>query len=622
MIVRRKKLLLFSFILLCLSTPAHAQTDPIDPSRRIDWNPGIPGGIPNRTTVCSTLNPGATVTQINSAISSCPSGQVVFLNAGTYNLAGGIDFQSKNNVTLRGAGPDQTLLVFSGSIACEGGSFAASICIRGSTNHAGSIQNQTSWTAGYSKGTTEITLSSTTNITPGQTVLTLDQHNDSSDPGTVYICTEANVCVIQGEAGAERTDLSGCSGDECRRSQHQMVLATAVNGNTVTISPGLYMPNWRSDRVPGVWWPTQVVAGVGIEDLTLDNSNSRQSGVVMWNSYECWVKNVRSLRADRAHVLVILSARTVVRDSYFHLTESTGSQSYGAELRITSDILIENNIFHKITVPIATGGAGGGNVAAYNYTIDNAFSVAAWMIPGLSLHGVSNLWLFEGNDTNQYQGDNVHGTKNFQTVFRNRLSGWEPGKTLQTVPVYIYTFGRYDNIIGNVLGEEGYHNNYEDLAPSGTNAFTSIYTIGWGGNGEDGTLPNDTLAHTTLMRWGNFDIVTDTARFEASDVPFGLSQFANPVPPNQTLPNSYYLSARPPWFDTSFGSVPWPPAGPEVTGGDVPNVGGHAHKIPARLCYENSPKNANGVLTFNADNCYGTALPRPAPPTNLGVVVR
>src|SRR2546427_5700107 len=121
--MRRKKLLLFSLILLCLSSPAHAQlwSGTIDPSRAVDWSQaGIPGGIPNRTTICATLNPGATAAQINGAIAACPSEQVVFLNAGTYNLSSGIIFNNKSNVTLRGAGPDKTFLIFSGGNSCGG----------------------------------------------------------------------------------------------------------------------------------------------------------------------------------------------------------------------------------------------------------------------------------------------------------------------------------------------------------------------------------------------------------------------------------------------------------------------------------------------------------------------
>src|SRR3989442_10135875 len=128
--MRHKSLFLFPFILLSLSLCSYAQlwSGILDTSRAIDWNQaGVIGGIPNRTSICATLNPGATAAQINSAIASCPSGQVVFLNAGTYNLNTGLMFNGKSNVTLRGAGPDKTFLVFSGSTGCLVG--ATDICI-------------------------------------------------------------------------------------------------------------------------------------------------------------------------------------------------------------------------------------------------------------------------------------------------------------------------------------------------------------------------------------------------------------------------------------------------------------------------------------------------------------
>src|SRR5881296_2837775 len=107
-----------------LSVGAVAAVEPwsgiLDPSRAVDWSQaGIPGGIPNRTTICASLDPGATYTQINTAIAACTNG-VVYLNAGTYSLSGGITFEGTSNVTLRGAGPDQTILQFTGTDRCGG----------------------------------------------------------------------------------------------------------------------------------------------------------------------------------------------------------------------------------------------------------------------------------------------------------------------------------------------------------------------------------------------------------------------------------------------------------------------------------------------------------------------
>src|SRR5262249_59966409 len=116
----------YSILLFLLSLPpgglcAQNWSGIIAPSRAIDWTTaGVVGGIPTRTQICSTLSPGATAPDINSAIANCPAGQVVFLNAGTYNLTSGIVFNNKSNVTLRGAGPNQTFLVFTGGGNCAG----------------------------------------------------------------------------------------------------------------------------------------------------------------------------------------------------------------------------------------------------------------------------------------------------------------------------------------------------------------------------------------------------------------------------------------------------------------------------------------------------------------------
>src|SRR5207247_7512491 len=108
----------------------------------------VPGVVPNRTTVCATLSPRATYTQINSAIAACNNG-VVFLNPGTYNLAGGILFNNKSNVTLRGSGPDRTFLKFTAGNSCTG--LGGDLCIVNGDpgcGGCGSASNTANWTAG------------------------------------------------------------------------------------------------------------------------------------------------------------------------------------------------------------------------------------------------------------------------------------------------------------------------------------------------------------------------------------------------------------------------------------------------------------------------------------------
>lgn len=607
---RSRLLLLFCSVLLGLPQQARAQQTIVAASRSVDWrNVGISGGIPNRTTVCATLNPGATGAQITAAIASCPSGQVVFLNAGIYNLSGGITFNNKSNVTLRGAGANQTFLVFSSANTCHGTS--ADICLDSSdTNWRGGPSNAATWTAGYAKGTTVITLSSTTNLAVG-TPLTLDQLDDTSDNGDIYVC-ETGGCGIDNYSGGQRLD----------RAQQQLVLVTAINGNQVTISPGLYMPNWRSSQSPGAWWPTSPIRNSGVENLSMDHTVAApSSGIQFFNGVNCWAKGVRSIHPNRAHILSLQSARLIIRDSYF-FGSGGASQSYGIEIYPSSDTLIENNIFQTVTAPRVMNASCSGCVIAYNYSINDLYTASAgWLNHSDFMHaGGVDFVLLEGNVGVGMYSDSFHGTHHFITAFRNRYNGWEVGKTSQTSPAILYPYSRFYNLIGNVLGDVSRpQTNYQVTAVGGGAISVSIYDLGTDGDAA-AIPPDDSNVLRTVMRWGNYDIVSAANRFVSSEVPSGITNFANPVPPDQTLPASFYLSAKPGWWPAG---KPWPAIGPDVTGGNIPNVGGHAHTIPAQDCYATmmlGPADGTGsVLSFNASSCY-PSTPRPAAPTNLRIV--
>jgi hypothetical protein len=123
----------------------------------------------------------------------------------------------------------------------------------------------------------------------------------------------------------------------------------------------------------------------------------------------------------------------------------------------------------------------------------------------------------------------------------------------------------------------------------------SVYVLGYSGVLESNVagMSYDPAVGGTLFRWGNYDYVTSQARWSAAEVPPGTG-----VPSSQILPASLFLFGRPAWW----GTVTWPAIGPDVSGGADP--AGHAHKIPAQLCYESSARDADGLLTFNAQSCY------------------
>src|SRR6266516_7729761 len=172
----------------------------------------------------------------------------------------------------------------------------------------------------------------------------------------------------------------------------------------------------------------------------------------------------------------------------------------------------------------------------------------------------------------------------------------------------IWGFNRLVHLVGNVLGTAGFHTTYEDSqTASGTpgNVNGSIYVLGYTGVQETTPLGYDSKTVSTLLRWGNFDYATNQTHWNSAEIPAG-----NAVPATHTLPSSLFLSSRPNWW----GTMPWPAIGPDVTGGQDPT--GHVYKIPAQVCFNNSLKNADGTLIFNANNCYNDPVaPDTTPPT-------
>jgi hypothetical protein len=611
--------------LLCFSAFSYAQlwSGVLDSNRAVDWSQAGAGTLPSRTTVCATFSPGASAAQINSAIAACPANQVVFLNAGTYNLSAGITFNGKNNVTLRGAGPDKTFLVFTGHDACGG--LNANICVvNSSPNYAGNPVNMANWTAGYGRGTTVITLDNVAKVQPG-TLLILDQVNDSADTGNVWICgtNGLNVCCIECASGVGRNSGS------TYRQQTQIVKVVAVSGNNVTIETGLMMPQWRSSQSPGAWWSSSpAVVGVGVEDVSLDISgdSGSSSGIAFYLAYASWAKNVRVSLAGRNNVWIYESSHITVKDSYFYGGQNYGSQSYGIERGwISSHVLIENNIFHHMTAPEMSNNDQG-SVIAYNYAVNDYDPQTGWLSSSEWHHGPGiDFTLYEGNVTPGFRADYFHGLSHFTTGFRNWWQGWSPNTNAVQIPVHIQMGHRYFNMVGNVLGKTGVHNQYQSLSNgSTTNCDQSIFALGWGAVCDNTKLAPDPMVYTTLLRWGNYDTVNNAARFAASEVPSALSLFANALPTSQTLPASFYRASKPGWWPAN---IPWPAIGPDVTGGAGP--GGHAYLIPAQNCYTSvmggsTDGTETSPLTFNANNCYAGSgsTPAPNPPTNVRAVVR
>lgn len=640
-------------LLLLFALPAFGQTQAwsslISAPRAAIWTT-VGATIVDRQITCTTLAAGATAAAIGTAITNCANagGGVVRLAAGTFNLSSGIAFAG-NNVTLRGAGPNATFLVFTGGATCT---YDALICMRGPWAWAPfSPQNTATWSSTngvsgtYAQGATTIYLSSKANLSAGSVILLYQDVDVLTDTWPeVWQCATPGTCSTEGEAYP------------LGYAQSQVVTVKSVSTATtgpfaIVIDQPIYHASWRVfenplgvTHTPRAMWHNVAGYGMGLEDLSVQSnagSTGQTSNISMSNVRNSWIKNVRSINADRNHVGIFGSTQVSVVDSYTFGAKGTGNLSYGIEPAFSSAFLLQNNIHHNHQGAILTTQGASGGVVAYNYQIASRFCISSGMMNASGWHHslASDYILWEGNDFNGYTADAIHGTSHFATLFRNRLNGYDAyqcgatASTWQTVPVHIYAFARYANVIGNVLGDDrANHNTYESYATSTTSsaqvANQSIFMLGFSGNQQQATtatfgvdVPNDVRVRSSLFRWGNWDTVGDAARWNSAEVPTALTKYANTVPATQTLPASFYLGAKPAWF----GSVPWPAIGSDVTSGraNVPATGaeGKFYLIPARVCFEAMLGAANAgttpVLTFNGNACYSGTVIRPNPPTNV-----
>jgi hypothetical protein len=531
---------------------------------------------------------------------------------------------------------------------------------------------QCSWTSGYAQGTTTVTLDSCGGTPPeAGSLLILDQADDTTDTGGIFICSTYNSsvnCTQKGNSSPANADGRVISG--VQYSEQQVTVIQSITGSgsgpyTVTISPGIYFNNIRSSQSPGAWWGANNITYAGIENLTLDHSTDTSTGpggMVIWCKY-CWMKNVRSIDCKQNCIQTHTCFAPVVRDSYFYEAQSYGVDSYTVQMSETSGALVENNIMQYVMSPDIKD-AVTGSVSAYNFT---PYIASPNYMQGMyaSHNSGSAFNLLEGNATTDFIADDIWGTSDLITVFRNQAVGWQPNYTENTVGLDILAGVRAINAIGNVLGEPGYHIQYQAYATSTTaGSYTltdggtpqsgagtyskSIYSLGWtntSGLGVCNTPPVcDSLTYSTMMRWGNYDTVDGAVEWNSTEGSPGAVAYVNAnSPTTETLPSSFYLTSRPAWFR----SVPFPPYGPDVTSGTTGICtsgtynglwvtsssqcaggsytasawAGHANANPAQDCYLNvmggPPDGSGGMLSFDANVCY--TLP-PAPPTDLSAV--
>lgn len=605
----RRFLAASAFLFFAFST--FGQTQPwssvLNNSQATSWTGAGVGGIPPRTTNCASLTSSASVSQINAALASCAAGQTVYLAAGTYSISGTISIPS--NVTLRGAGADQTILNAKGS-----GGYVISM------GSGAPSYTPLNITGGATTGSTSITLSSTSGVQTGKYLVIAETNNSSfvTANGSEGLCGWCDEWTSNGSL-----------------SRGQIVAITGVSGNTVSISPGLYSAYTNSPiAVPF----NMAVSYAGVENLQVyANNTGYAANFGMAQCAYCWIKGVESNYTDGDHVEDYWGYRDEIRDSYFSNAYLHQPGTYDSDVVLalkTSDSLVENNIIERTHAAVMLEWGAAGDVIGYNYMMGQFDSGSTnFLIGGVNFHGAHPQFdLIEGNVMPGFNPDSVWGSSSQATLFRN----WVVGTSMVCTPYsgrgavscsgsnghYAFQAARAmqisylstrDNFVGNVVGSAQAQSllaygsskmtQTDSVEYPATRSYDSVvynWTFGYGeanddgsGSGCDGGNAPCHLAGTssTDLLTGNYSNITAQTTWSGGSA--------------KSLPGSFYLSSKPSWW----GSMPYPATGPDVTGGSGP--GGHTYGNPAQYCYLNVMHGTDGgagsPLVFNAAKCYGNS---------------
>ena len=693
-----KRSLCFPILLLSLSLCAHAQlwSGVLQPTRATDWtHAGFPGSaLPSSSwTQCGSTIAAYTgsASTINSALASCGTNQYVLLGPGTFTITSGqVSFPARGHVALRGSGANSTFITIASGAG--GGCQVASalICIQSSDQPYFNEPPPTVYAiqSGYSQGSTSLTLSGTGSINPANpTILFIEQcetgltagsvtspcSGTETDNGQLFICSVSY-------SGGSGCSIDGPGNQNTGRGQFEATVATGVSGNTVTIADPIKYPNYHAAQMPRVWIQ-QPIVDVGVEDIAFDDSSGAvASPVSFFGSYIWWVSGCKFTNWGGWAVETFQTLHGVVKDSYFY--HSTGSDSYGIRFEGGSYNIVQNNIITQVFAPVVFDGPSSGDVVGYNFIINDNYQ-SDFLRGSVFEHDVNGYELYEGNAMDNQWNDGDHGTANMITRYRNFLFGWEScgngqcgsattkdGWTNAAVDSY---GDRYQNNVGNVAGTPNWHQTYKtDTGGLGGGDEYVAWTPGPSQNG----IPIDQLVMSTSLWWGNWDPATGGVRWcgnssdsgwssicgGASEIPNKDPNYPNAVPTlgdtaagQGGLPDSFYMSGTPSWF----GSIPFPPIGPDVSGGNLGQCsgalntsghfsgvaatsssqcagttlasawGGHVNAIPSMNCYLNvmggAPDGTGNVLAFDASKCYGGGTTQgqpPAAPTGLNATVQ
>lgn len=591
-----------------VSTPAGAQVLPAD--RATAWNPGLNavGGIPARRIVCARLAPlggGKDDTDaIQLAIDRCPVGQIVDLAKGTFLITGGRHLLINKGITLRGAGPQVTILAKTDGakpFRSETSERPAPIIIVGparwsSTGASADVASSSTLLRDAEKAAFEIEVDDPDLFKAGQIVL-LDEVSGAAwqpDPlgrGKVWAAPDWRVVWQKNDPAVayvndfdaatfpSTPNSAGSWFSRPDRPTAEVKTVAAVTGSKVRFTTPIHISYRVAHKAQVSLYARPHVAFAGVENLGMiggDNGNLR----FQWSAYS-WARNIDVQQWHGEGISIDHSLGTEVREFYVHdgAWSQPGGGGYAISLSgASSEVLIENGIAVRANKLLVARSAGAGSVVGYNY-MDMSYinTQGSWIEVGLNAsHMVGpHHVLFEGNLAHNADSDKTHGNSVYLTFFRNHLrcarapfenqAGGRIDDATQAANgpkrcAGLMAYSYWMSFLGNVLGTSGQIRGWsaETTFKSGR---PGVWMLGW-----DDVEPYrvDARVAETVLRHGNFDYVSNAVGWDAAIA-------------ERNLPASLYLMQRPRFFGSETSYV-WPWV--EPTGALK------VHRLPAKVRYD------------------------------------
>jgi hypothetical protein len=576
-----KYLSILSLALFCIG--AQAETSVPNSTRHLvipsgttaQWAPGLEfrGGIPNRPTGSGTIfnahttygadNTGVTdaTAAIQNALNaagaaaSAANGCVAYLPTGTYLVSNTLTL--KSNVTIRGDGPDSTIIHYTGT---------GTGCLS-----ADSFQGwapSVNITASAKAGATQITVASSAGMAVGG-IICISQTNPTSPFSFVDIVGNAGPYIF---AGAPKTTggavFNGTTSGDNNRCLYQVNMITNISGNVLTLERPLYLATGGTPCVN--YQARPFTTGVGIEKLQINSTGAGvdEHTIYLSNCIRSWCKNIKCVlangTANYSHVYCYNSYANEVRDSWF---QGGGVNTSGMDYGIfftgnTSECLCENNVFVGLRHALITAG-GVGNVYGYNISVGSYESEdtnRTSLTQDVCHHGSEsafNLW--EGNICAQIDLDNIHGGNAWNTCYRNWALAWSSVMSTSAPVSFRYAmvinYNTYNaNVAGNVWGQSG------DVTTGGAGIHNRGVSSDYLEPDTNNPSSDGSQFQPSSYIQGNYSFLLNSTDWIGGTV--------------VTLPVSLYYSSKPSWWTSP---LPFPAIGP-----DCSPVNG---SIPAQMRY-------------------------------------